>query len=444
MTVDTIYAPATPAGGGIAIIRVSGPKAGETMRKLTGKKLPRMRTVRLFTFRDPETGVKIDQGVVLFFRGPASYTGEDMVEYQVHGGRSVIESLLNAIGGMEGCRLAEPGEFTRRAFENDRMDLTEAEAVADLIAAETEAQRLQALSQLGGSLYRLYDGWTERLKKALAHQEADIEFPDEDMPDGVSSSIMPEIKALILEINDHLGDNRRGERLRNGISIAIFGAPNVGKSSLVNALAQRDVAIVSDTAGTTRDVIEVHLDLGGYPVTVADTAGLREADSDMIEAEGIRRARMRASEADLKIAMFDAQNYPEIDEETASLVDEDTIVVFNKTDLSEPEAAIVRGRDAVHISVKTEKGLRALLERITEEVKSRFAAGGDAPVLTRERHRAALQDCADALTRALETDMPELTAEDIRLAMRALGRITGRVDVEDLLDVIFRDFCIGK
>jgi tRNA modification GTPase len=434
---QTIFALASGSmRAGVAVLRVSGPQARATVRALCGHDDITPRQAALRKLADPKSKKTIDRALVLFFQGPASFTGEDTVEYHVHGGRAVIEGLLAALGNIADCRLAEPGEFTRRAFENGKMDLTEAEAVADLIAAETEAQRMQALGQLEGGLSRLYQGWTERLSGYLAHQEADIEFPEDDMPQGVSVALTGGLKALHAEISAHLDDNRRGEILRDGLRIAIVGAPNAGKSSLLNALARRDAAIVSDEAGTTRDVIEVHLDLGGYPAIVADTAGLRET-GHRIEAEGIRRAQETARRADIRIALFDAGK-PQ-DAETRALVDENTIVVFNKSDLHGKAAG-----SGFCISAMTGDGMQELLGALSKKAAALVGAQGDMPALTRARHRAALEEARDAIGKGLAAGLPELAAEDMRIALRALGRITGRVHVEELLDKIFRDFCIGK
>lgn len=428
---DTIFALASGSyRAGVAIIRVSGPAALNTLRALSGITNPQPRAAVVAVLK--KDGRLLDHALTLYFKGPASYTGEDTVEYHLHGGRAVIEGVLAALAALPSCRLAEPGEFTKRAFENDKLDLTEAEAVADLIAAETEAQKLQALDQLGGALAALYQGWTDRLARVLAHQEADIEFPDEDLPAGLSNVLAPDIERLQAEISAHLNDNRRGERLRDGLRVAIVGAPNAGKSSLLNALAQRDVAIVSDEAGTTRDIIETHLDLGGYPVILADTAGLRRTDQK-VEAEGIRRAEDLARRADLKIALFDPAS-PR-DAETQELVDGNTIVVFSKAD--------VKKTDGLSVSAVTGEGMDRLLSELTSRVSELFKKQSG-PALTRARHRTALEEASAHLARAAAADLPELAAEDLRLALRALGRITGRVHVEELLDRIFRDFCIGK
>jgi len=444
---DTIFACATaPGRAGIAVIRISGPRAFAAVEALGAPKPPARRLTRA-RFRDPESGELVDDGLVAIFPAPHSYTGEDMTELQVHGSRAVIDALLAILGRQPGLRMAEPGEFTRRAFENGKLDLTEAEAVADLVAAETAAQRRQALKQLSGELRDLYEGWRERLLRGLAHLEAAIDFPDEGLPSNIAREVVRTAGELAGEVSRHLADNRRGERLRDGLSVAILGPPNAGKSSLLNALARREAAITSATAGTTRDVIEVHLDLGGYPAILADTAGLRDP-GDAIEAEGVRRARARAAEADLKLMVLDATRPDEAGPVLRALVDRDTLVVANKIDLVTSERAAawtdaVGPAPALRISVKTGAGLDALLARLTDEFARRFDATG-APLITRARHRAALEECLAALLRYDPAALPELGAEDLRLAARALGRITGRVDVEDLLDIIFRDFCIGK
>lgn len=442
----TIFAPATPPGrGGVAVLRISGPGAAGAVRAFLGGKLPSPRMATLAVLREPGTGAVIDRALVLWFPGPGSFTGEDVVELHVHGGRAVTANLLEVLAELPDLRPAEPGEFTRRAFENDKLDLTEAEAIADLVDAETRAQQRQALRQLSGALGRLYGAWASRLTQALAHLEAGLDFPDEDLPDEVAPSVISELDAVRQAIAEHLDDGRRGERLREGLDIAILGPPNAGKSSLLNALAARDVAIVSEIAGTTRDVIEVHLDLGGYPVTLADTAGLRAA-SDAIEDEGVRRARQRADQADLRLILFDACCWPSPGPEVEGLLEapESILLVANKIDRC-PVAthAELQGIPVLPVSVATGSGLPELLARLGTMVATRLAPGG-APSLTRARHRAALEQCAEALHRAVSAPLPELAAEDARLALRALGRITGRVDVEALLDVIFRDFCIGK
>lgn len=440
MTARTIFALASGHGrAGIAVIRLSGPDAGEALRRLAGP-LPPPRVAARAAFTDPRDSMLLDQGLAVWFPAPRSFTGEDVAELHIHGGRAVIEGLLGALASIPGLRTAEPGEFTRRAFEHGKMDLTQAEALADLVDAETSAQARQALRQMGGDLKALYDGWRARLVKALAHLETVIDFPDEDLPADVAARLWAEVKDLVEEIGRHLDDGGRGERIRDGLRVAIIGPPNAGKSSIINMLSGRDAAIVAATPGTTRDVIEVHLDLAGFAVTLADTAGLREA-ADEIEREGIRRSRLTAETADLKIAVFDGTAPQEemTESTTAALIDANTLVVINKGDLLRaPPAA------AGHvISAKTGAGVPAFLEALTAKVKDKIGIHASAP-LTRARHRQALQECREALHRASTARLPELAAEDLRLAARALGRITGRVDVEEILDVVFRDFCIGK
>ncbi len=451
---QTIFAPASAAGkAGVAVFRVSGKEALQAIGQLclpADKPDPRMASLRVL--KNPKTGEEIDKAVVLYFQAPNSFTGEDVVEIHTHGGRAVSNALVEALSSLPRFRLAEAGEFTRRAFENGKMDLTEAEAIADLVHAETEAQRKQALRQLNGALGKLYGDWHERLAHSLAWTEAAIDFSDEELPTDLLEKQTAALQSLRDDIAKHLNDNHRGERLREGFSIVLLGPPNAGKSSLLNMLARRDAAIVSPTAGTTRDIIEVHLDLNGYPVILADTAGLHELSSglspvaskkgDPVELEGIRRAKVRAKEADLKIAVFDGALWPETDDVTQSLIDANTLVVVNKSDLLAKKQD-KNGLTPLYISALTGDGVDTLLQKMGQEIERRFASSG-APPLTRARHRAALEECINHLDRALQAKQVDLCAEDIRLAMRSLGRITGRVDVEDLLDIIFRDFCIGK
>lgn len=446
---DTIYALSTPWGmSGVAVVRVSGPGALTGLAQITGRPDLAARQAHLVRLLDPVDRHLIDQALVLAFNAPHSFTGEDVVEYQIHGGVAVINDMLRTLSALPGYRMAQPGEFTRRGFENGKMDLTEAEGIGDLIHAETEAQKAQALSQMEGSLSKLYDAWAQRLVRALAHLEAELDFPDEDLPEGVAHAVTPVIEGFIKDLDEHLNDNRRGERLRDGIHVAVIGAPNAGKSSLVNALAQRDVAIVSEHAGTTRDIIEAHLNVGGFPVILSDTAGLRpdqigSEGQDSIEGEGIRRALDRAARADIRVLVFDAAALPSLDPHTVALVRAHTLVVFNKIDSYQGDIPQVGTCVPVVISVKDSVGIDKLTEALLLMIREMIGTR-ETPSLTRERHRTALNECRGSLVRALKAPLPELMAEDVRLAMRALGRITGRVDVEDLLDVIFRDFCIGK
>lgn len=437
---STVYAlSSAPGRAAIAVVRVSGPEAGAAVAALTGSASIAPRQAVLAKLKGPG-GEVLDWALVLWFPGPASETGEDVAEFQVHGGRAVVEAVFAALAAVPGLRPAEPGDFTRRAVENGKFDLTGAEALADLIDSETEAQRRQALRQMGGALAGLYDAWRERLIKASAWAEAGIDFSEEELPEGVGAHARRAIGEILKEIQSHLDDAHRGELVREGLFLTVIGQPNSGKSTLVNALARRDVAIVSETAGTTRDVIEVRMDLGGYAVTVADTAGLREA-AEAVEAEGVRRALARAEAADIVVLVLDgtaADPFAGIPPEARAKAN---LLVWNKADLGFPAP-----RDGLKISAKTGEGIPALVEALIALVRERLAGAGDAPVLTRARHRLALEEAAAALTRALQAppDAPELMAEDMRLALRSLGRITGRVDIEELLDVVFRDFCIGK
>jgi tRNA modification GTPase len=441
MSSATVFALATPAGrSGIAVIRLSGPQAAAALKSLTGQAPPAPRLAARRKFHEPHSTRLIDDGLALWFPGPASFTGEDVVELHIHGGPAVIAAMAEALRAL-GLSPAEPGAFTRRAFDHGKLDLTEVEGLADLIAAETEAQRRQALRQLGGALGQRIEAWREALIGALAHIEASIDFSDEDLPAGLVESVDVAAATVSDEIARALDDQRRGERLREGLSVVILGAPNAGKSSLLNRLAKREAAIVSAEAGTTRDIIELHLDLDGYPLVLADTAGLRETDS-AVESEGVRRALQRAAHADLKIVVLDATLWPEMPEASRAQIDDAAILVLNKADLRSGE--IPRGTsEAIPVSAKTGAGLERLVETLSRRAAALMASGGQ-PAMTRARHRAALEDCAALLAEARSAQAVELKAEEIRLAVRALGRITGRVDVEDVLDRIFGEFCIGK
>ncbi|MCW3473649.1 tRNA uridine-5-carboxymethylaminomethyl(34) synthesis GTPase MnmE [Limobrevibacterium gyesilva] len=430
---DTIFAVASGAGrAALTVLRISGPGSGAVLEALCRRR-PEPRVATLRVLRGTDDAV-LDRALVLWFPGPGSYTGEDSAELHLHGGRAVLAAVADALVTL-GARPAEPGEFTRRAFLNGRMDLLEAEAVADLVEAETAAQRTQALRQLEGSLGGVYRGWTSRLTRLLAQQEALIDFPDEDLPPQVEAGIRAEIAALAGEVGAHLDDGRRGERLRDGLVFVIAGPPNVGKSTLINRLAERDVAIVSPAPGTTRDVLETRVDLGGVPVTLLDTAGLRDS-ADAIEAEGVRRARARAQAADVVVVVQDASCPP-----TAPGIDGAQGVVIrvaNKIDLARPV-----GEDVVGISALTGEGLDQLRQVLCDTARQLTQAEGPPP-LTRARHRKALHEARSRLQSAGEAELPELRGEDLRLALRSIGRITGTVGVEDILDSVFGQFCIGK
>jgi tRNA modification GTPase len=445
---DTIFALSSgrpPAA--IAVVRICGPKAGLALERLIGR-LPEPRRAALARVRHPATGDVIDEALALWFPGPHSETGEDMAELQLHGGQAVVAAVFDALGRLEGCRPAEAGEFTRRAFENGRLDLTEVEGLGDLIAAETDAQRRQAFRQLKGLIGDRAEAWRGRLIEALALVEARIDFSDEaDVPEDLVTPARNAAQQLREEIAASLADGGRGERLRDGLVVAIAGPPNAGKSTLLNRLARRDVAIVSPYPGTTRDVIEVHLDLAGYPVVLLDTAGVRDSQ-DPVEQEGVRRARARAAEADLVLWLTDA-SWMKTDEWPENLVKSEIWMVNNKIDLavdkvcqrSESQSTAVNRSFA--ISAKTGAGMEVLVAALADFAKAYFAATESA-VVTRARHRKALEETVAALDRALRERAEELIAEELRSAATTLGRLTGRVDVEDILDVIFRDFCIGK
>ncbi|MES1153198.1 MAG: tRNA uridine-5-carboxymethylaminomethyl(34) synthesis GTPase MnmE [Dongia sp.] len=441
MKTATIFALATPAGrSGIAVFRISGPDAGTALQSLTTQDLPPPRLATRRKFYKPHSTRLLDDGLALWFPGPASFTGEDVVELHVHGGPAVIAAIAVSLQAL-GLVPAEPGAFTRRAFDRGKLDLTEVEGLADLIAAETEAQRRQALRQLGGALGQRIEAWREALIGALAHVEAAIDFSDEDLPEGLVESVDEAMTIVAGEIARALDDAHRGERLREGLSVVILGAPNAGKSSLLNRLAKREAAIVSAEAGTTRDIIELHLDLDGYPLILADTAGLRETDS-AVEGEGVRRALQRAEHADLKIVVLDATLWPEVPEASRALIDDAAILVLNKADLR--TGPIPQGRwDPIPLSARSGQGVDRLVTELGRRAGAMMASG-DQPAMTRARHRAALEDCAELLARGRAAQAIELKSEELRLAARALGKITGRVDVEDVLDRIFGEFCIGK
>jgi tRNA modification GTPase len=435
---DTIVAHASGAGASaIAVLRVSGPQASTVIEALCGG-LPEPRVATLRRIGPPHWSL-IDRGLVLWFPAPASFTGEDMAELHVHGSRAVVAEAIAAMLSLDGVRLAEPGEFVRRAFENGKIDLRQVEGLADLVQAETSWQREQALAQAEGIASERYEAWRKQLLKAQGLVEAELDFADEgDVGVGVSAQAGAIVAGLLMELESAL--QGRGERLRSGVRIVIVGPPNAGKSSLLNALARRDVAIVSHEAGTTRDVIEVHLDLGGLPVTLTDTAGLREAASH-VEAEGIARALSRAEDADILLWVVDAT--ASVWQPPASLADQARIVVLNKIDLA-PDAGAGQG-DAVAVSAKTGQGLDHLLARLEAEAGTATDAGGGGALMTRARHRIELEKARDALVRFRDVPAaPELKAEELRIAARHLGRLTGHIDVEDVLGEIFSEFCIGK
>ncbi|WP_304169061.1 tRNA uridine-5-carboxymethylaminomethyl(34) synthesis GTPase MnmE [Phenylobacterium aquaticum] len=443
---DTIFAPATaPGQAAVAVVRLSGPQTAQALAALAGRlPRPRMATLRVLKTAG---GQPIDQALALWFPAPASYTGEDSAEFHVHGGAAVVAALLQALAA-QGLRLAEPGEFTRRAFENGKLDLAQAEGVADLIAAETEAQRRQALDQLDGALGRAQAGWRDALVEALAMFEAAVDFPDEEVPADVASRAGPHLDHLISELEAALQGVQRAERVREGFRIALIGAPNAGKSTLLNALAGRDAAIVTATPGTTRDVIEAHLRLGGYKVVLADTAGQRETE-DEIEAEGVRRARAWSQDADLRIWVVDGSGQAPAPPPPGLKAGD--LCVISKADLppgAETGRAQLESRalelELHRISARETADLTALETLLTDHVVAALA-GSEPPAATRLRHAALLGEALERLQLARRhQDDLELAAEDVRLAGRALDRITGRIHPEDVLDRVFSSFCIGK
>ena len=442
----TIYALSTgPGVSGVAIIRVSGVEAATVIKSLTGRKVPKPRMAVLRKINNTNTSELIDEGIIIWFPGPESYTGEDMAEIHVHGGRAVIEAIHNSISKVKNCRLAEAGEFTKLAFQNGKINLLKAESIADLISAETEIQRRQAIKIMNGKTADQFNFLREKLLKILSHVEAKIDFPDEDLPNNVLKEIKKNSNVVLKSIEKILDDQKVGERIREGFKIAILGPTNAGKSSLLNYLSKRDVAIVSEIAGTTRDVIETHLNIDGYPVIISDTAGIRESKNE-IEKKGIKLSLSRAEDADLKLIVVDAKT-PYFTGVLKGLLDENAILVFNKSDLIDGEInPEIKKLDHVLISIKENKNIDELIFKIKNNLKNKFIVSDDI-LITRKRHRNHLQQCLKHLQnfdKKNEIEDFDKAAEDLRLATRSLGMIVGTVDVEEILGTIFNDFCIGK
>ena len=442
----TIYALSTgPGVSGVAIIRISGPDTLKVIKLLTNKDVPRPRKATLRKINNIETSELIDEGIILWFPGPESYTGEDMAEIQVHGSKAVIDAIHKNISNIENCRLAEPGEFTKLAFQNGKIDLLKAESVADLISSETEIQRKQAVKIMSGRSADKFNALREKLLQILSHVEAKIDFPDEDLPKDILNKIKKDTDEVLKDIEKILNDQKAGERIREGFKIAILGPTNAGKSSLINHLSNRDVAIVSEIAGTTRDVIETHLNIDGYPVIVSDTAGIRES-VDEIEKKGIKLSLNRAEEADLKLVVVDAKN-TDFTDTLKGLLDNNAILVLNKSDLLEKDIdPEVKRINHVLISIKNNLNIDKLIQKIKDILKNKFITSDDI-LITRERHRQHLEQCVSHLKRFNQKKQVEdfdIAAEDLRLAARHLGMIVGKVDVEEILGSIFNDFCIGK
>ena len=442
----TIYALSTGPGiSGIAVIRISGEETSKVLTLLTSKPLPKPRVAALRKINKINTSELIDEGIILWFPGPESYTGEDMAEIQVHGSKAVVDALHKSISKIENCRLAEPGEFTKLAFQNGKINLLKAESVADLISSETEIQRQQAIKIMNGKSANRFNFLREKLLKILAHVEAKIDFPDEDLPKDILNEIKKSSDEVLKNLEKILDDQKVGERIREGFKIAILGPTNAGKSSLLNHLSNRDVAIVSEIAGTTRDVIETHLNIDGYPVIVSDTAGIRES-KDEIEKKGIKLSLNRAEEADLKLIVVEAKNL-DFTDVLKGLLDENAILVINKLDLLkkdiDPE---IKKINHVLISIKDNLNIDALILKIKNSLKNKFITSEDI-LITRERHRQHLEQCLNHLknfNQKKEIEDFDKAAEDLRLATRHLGMIVGKVDVEEILGSIFNDFCTGK
>ena len=442
----TIYALSSGPGiSGIAVIRVSGNKTKDILSQITNGKLPKARVATLKKIINPNTGELIDEGILIWFKGPSSYTGEDMAEMHVHGSKAVIQEIQNVLAEFKECRLANPGEFTKLAFQNNKINLLKAESVGDLIAAETELQRKQALRIMSGDSSKKFNTWRDDLIKILADIEAKIDFPDEEIPSDISKEIKLKGEKIKNEIKKTLDDNKAGEIIREGFKIAIIGPPNVGKSSLLNYLSKREAAIVSEKAGTTRDVIEVYLDIDGIPVILSDTAGIRDS-SDDIEARGVKLAMNRAEEADLNIVLLDHKNLDFKGYFNDNLASK-SIIVLNKSDLgTESIRKIDKKINPIVMSIKYDQNVNKLIDAIKFKIKNKFIKT-DNILITRTRHREHLNECYKHLGTFLEkkdNNEYDKAAEDLRLSIRHLGTIVGRVDVEEVLGSIFENFCIGK
>ena len=442
----TIYALSSGPGiSGIAVIRISGQNCSKVIKSMTVGSFPRPRVATLKKINKINTNELIDEGIIIWFPGPNSYTGEDMAEFHVHGSRAVINEIHNSISKVENCRLAEPGEFTKIAFQNNKINLLKAESIADLISSETEIQRKQAIKIMSGKSSEKFNSWREKLIKILSNVEAKIDFPDENLPDDILKDIKSSSKKIKEEIKKLLDDEKIGERIREGFKISIVGPTNAGKSSLLNYLSKRDVAIVSEIAGTTRDVVETHLNIDGYPVIVSDTAGIRES-KDEIEKRGIKLALKRAEDADLNLVIIEPKSV-DFTGFLNDLVNEKAIVVLNKSDLGTKNInANLNKFNPIVISLKDEKNIDELISEIKKRLKKNFISSEDI-LITRERHRQHLEQCVYHLENFEEKnkiDDFDKAAEDLRLATRHLGIIVGKVDVEEILGSIFNDFCIGK
>ena len=444
---NTIFAQASaPGKAGVSVFRISGPTALQALTQLVCQTNPKFEPRKLY-FRkiyNPKNNQQIDDALVVFFKGTSSFTGEDSVEIYTHGSIAVIKMMHQVLASLEDVRIAEPGEFAKRAFLNGKIDLTSAEGLADLIDAETDLQLKQAVGQLGGGLEKIYEGWRLELLKIISLVEAYIDFPDEDIPEETINAVRQLVDRITNEIKLHLDDNHRGERLRNGIKLAIVGRPNVGKSSLLNYLMKREIAIVSNIAGTTRDVIEGHLDIGGYPIILQDTAGIHDHTEDVIEQEGINRAWNAAKNSDIKIIIHDASRINDISGYFKDIIDANTIIVLNKIDLvSGTLPHTIYGHKPINVSIKNEQGLNEIIAEIGS-IADKIARPSPSPQITRARHRSQLQKALEYMSNFSLNDDLVLAAEDLRMTMRAISNITGKITVDEILGEIFSNFCIGK
>ena len=442
----SIYALSSGPGiSGIAVVRISGEETSRVIEILTGKNVPKPRVATLRKINKINTSELIDEGIILWFPGPESYTGEDMAEIQVHGSKAVVDALHSSISQIENCRLADPGEFTKLAFQNGKINLLKAESIADLISSETEIQRQQAIKIMNGKSADQFNFLREKLLKILSHVEAKIDFPEEDLANNILDEIKNSSDEVIIKIKKILNDQKVGERIREGFKIAILGPTNAGKSSLMNHLSNRDVAIVSEIAGTTRDVIETHLNIDGYPVIISDTAGIRDS-KDEIENKGIKLSLNRAEEADLKLVVVDAKNI-DFTDVLKGLLNENAILIINKSDLLKKDIdSEIKKINHVLISIKENENIDELILKIKNNLKNKFITSDDI-LITRERHRQHLQQCLEHLNnfnQKKDIEDFDKAAEDLRLATRHLGMIVGKIDVEEILGSIFDDFCIGK
>ena len=440
-----IYALSSGRGpSGIAIIRLSGKDAFKISEIICKKNNLKTKEINFCKFYNPLNNVLIDKGLLLLFPGPNSFTGDDLVEFHIHGGNAVISYFLSVLSKQDNCRLADPGEFTKIAFQNNKIDLVEAEGIGDLIYSETELQRKQAIKSVQGNASNYYNDLREKLVKSLAYIEAKIDFAEDDLPKSVLKEVQNSIREVHSDIKKILEDHKVGEKIRDGFRVSIIGEVNAGKSSLLNLLSNRDAAIVSEEEGTTRDVIEVYLNIDGYPVILADTAGIRDP-KDLIEKKGISLAINKSKESDLNLIMIDNSSN-RIDPKIQNLIDSDSIVVLNKSDVYSKQNHTFNKTSAVLISVKNNKNITQLTNKIKEHLSSKFMKSNNV-LVTRERHRVKLTDCLKEIDNFLKKDQNkdiEMAAEDLRLATRHLGGIVGKVDVEEILDSIFKDFCIGK